>query len=113
MTPLDACELEVHRTVVRGVETAYLREGVGGFPLLLVHGWPETKRIWWRNVRPLAENGFEVVVPDLRGFGDSGLAPDRHYDLAASAADLYTLVHAELGHRHCVAAGGDYGGAVI
>ena len=40
--------------------------GVGGYPLLLVHGYPETKRIWWRNVRPLAEAGYEVVVPDLR-----------------------------------------------
>ena len=70
-------DFAVHRAEVRpGVETAYLREGVGGYPLLLVHGWPETKRIWWRNVAPLAEAGFEVIVPDLRGFGDSGLAPD-------------------------------------
>ena len=46
---------------------AYVREGAGGYPLVLVHGWPETKRIWWRNVAPLAEAGFEVIVPDLRG----------------------------------------------
>jgi pimeloyl-ACP methyl ester carboxylesterase len=41
-----------------------------------VHGWPETRRIWWRNIAPLAAAGFEVIVPDLRGFGDSSLAPD-------------------------------------
>ena len=69
-----------------GVELAYVREGVGGFPLLLVHGWPETMRIWWRNVEPLAEAGFEVIVPDLRGFGASGLAPDGYYDMAAQRA---------------------------
>jgi pimeloyl-ACP methyl ester carboxylesterase len=104
----------VHRAQVRdGVEVAYLREGDGGYPLLLVHGWPETKRIWWRNVAPLAEGGFEVIVPDLRGFGDSGLAPDGFYDMAASARDLHALVHDVLGHERCAAAGGDYGGVVI
>ncbi|MBA2506637.1 MAG: alpha/beta hydrolase [Thermoleophilaceae bacterium] len=96
----------------RAGRTAYWREGEGGFPLLLIHGWPETKRIWARNVEPLAEAGFEVIVPDLRGFGDSGPAPDGHYDMAASARDLHALVHGELGHERCVVAGGDYGGAV-
>ena len=90
-----------------------MREGEGGYPLLLVHGWPETKRIWWRNIEPLAEAGFEVIVPDLRGFGDSGLAPDGFYDLAAHARDLHALVHDVLGHERCAAAGGDLGGGVI
>ena len=62
---------------------AYIREGVGGYPLLLVHGYPETKRIWWRNIAPLAAAGFEVIVPDLRGHGDSDLAADGFYDVAA------------------------------
>jgi pimeloyl-ACP methyl ester carboxylesterase len=111
---LDPAEFPIERTTVRdGVEVAYVRAGDGGFPLLLVHGWPETMRIWWRNVRPLADAGFEVIVPDLRGFGLSGLAPDGHYDMAASARDLHALVHDELGHERCAAAGGDYGGVVI
>ena len=76
-----------------------MREGEGGFPLLLIHGWPETKRIWWRNVEPLAEAGFEVIVPDLRGFGDSGLAADDRYDAAAHARDMEALVRGELGHE--------------
>ena len=85
----------------------------GGYPLLLVHGWPETKRIWWRNIAPLAQAGFEVIVPDLRGFGDSGLAPDGFYDLAAHARDMHALVRDVLGHERCCAAGGDLGGGVI
>ena len=110
----DASAFEVHRAEVReGVELAYLREGVGGVPLLLVHGWPETMRIWWRNIRPLADAGFEVIVPDLRGFGLSGLAPDGHYDPAAHARDLHALVTETLGHSSCVAAGGDLGGVAI
>jgi pimeloyl-ACP methyl ester carboxylesterase len=67
--------VEIHRAEVRGIETAFVREGAGGFPLLLVHGWPETMRIWWRNIRPLARAGFEVIVPDLRGFGQTASRP--------------------------------------
>ena len=103
-----------HRAEVRdGVELSYVRAGEGGYPLLLVHGWPETMRIWWRNIVPLAEAGFDVIVPDLRGFGDSGLAPDGFYDLAAHARDLHALVADVLGHERCAAAGGDLGGGVI
>ena len=61
MSDIDPGRFEIHRASVRdGVELAYVREGVGGYPLLLVHGWPETMRIWWRNIEPLAEAGFDV-----------------------------------------------------
>lgn len=104
---------EVHHAEVGpGSRLAYWHEGRGGVPLLLVHGWPETKRIWARNVAPLADAGFEVIAPDLRGFGDSGPAPDGCYDPAAYATDLYRLVRG-LGHSSCVAAGGDLGGTVM
>lgn len=104
----------VEKAEVRdGLELAYVRENPGGYPLLLVHGWPETMRIWWRNIAPLAAAGFEVIVPDLRGFGASGLAPDGHYDLAAGARDLHALVQDVLGHPACAAVGGDLGGGVI
>jgi len=100
-----------------GVELAYIRAlppgGAGGVPLLLVHGWPETMRIWWRNIDALAAAGFEVIVPDLRGFGASGVAADGCYDLAAHARDLHALVGGALGHEHCVASGGDLGSGVI
>lgn len=98
---------------LRGLEIAYIRAGVGGYPLLLVHGWPETKRIWWRNIEPLAAAGFEVIVPDLRGFGDSGLDPDGFYDVAAHARDMQALVGEVLGHERCAVAAGDLGGAVV
>lgn len=112
-TVLEPDRYEVERAVVRdGVELAYVRAG-SGFPLLLVHGWPETKRIWWRNIGALADAGFEVIAPDLRGFGDSGPAPDGFYDLAAHARDLEALVHGVLGHERCAASGGDLGGGVL
>ena len=94
-----------------GLSIAYLREGVGGYPLVLLHGYPETKRIWWRNIGPLAAAGYEVIVPDLRGYGDSDLSASDIYDLAAFSRDVYLLVHEVLGHERCGVVGGDVGGA--
>src|SRR5262245_26977157 len=106
--------MRIDRARVRDLlDLSYWHEGRGGIPLLLVHGWPETKRIWQRNVVPLAAAGFEVIVPDLRGFGESDLAPDGFYGPAAHARDLHALVHDVLGHRWCVAAAGDLGGVVV
>lgn len=110
---MSGARFAVHRAEVRdGLELAYVREGAGGTPLLLLHGFPESKRIWWRNVAPLADAGFEVIVPDLRGFGDSDLAPDERYDVAAHARDAHALVRDVLGHERCVTAAGDLGGVV-
>lgn len=105
---------EIHRAeVVEGLSLAYIREGIGGYPLLLVHGYPETKRVWWRNIKPLAEAGYEVIVPDLRGYGDSDLSAKDEYDLVLYSTDLFTLVHDVLGHDRFGLVGGDVGGAVI
>jgi pimeloyl-ACP methyl ester carboxylesterase len=90
---------------------AYDHAGQGGRPLLLIHGWPETRRIWERNVEPLADAGFEVIAPDLRGFGDSPLAPDDRYDVAAHSSDMADLVRA-LGHERIAVCAGDLGGVV-
>lgn len=106
-------EFTVHRSEVSsGQSIAYIRENIGGYPLLLIHGFPETKRIWYKNIGPLAEAGFEVIVPDLRGFGDSDISMDGFYDPSAYAKDIYTLVHDILGHEICSIAGGDIGGVV-
>jgi pimeloyl-ACP methyl ester carboxylesterase len=111
---LDPDVFTVRREEVRtGVHLAFVHEGVGGFPVLLVHGYPETKRIWWRNIAPLAAAGFEVIAPDLRGHGESGMASDGHYDVAAFSLDLHALVRDVLGHEQCVLVGGDVGGPVV
>jgi pimeloyl-ACP methyl ester carboxylesterase len=110
---IDPARFVVHRAHPRGFDQAFVREGVGGVPLVCVHGWPETKRIFWRVVEPLAAAGFEVIAPDLRGFGDSDVGPDGFHDVAAHAADLRALVHGELGHERVVLLGGDLGGPVI
>jgi pimeloyl-ACP methyl ester carboxylesterase len=100
-------------TTVRGFTQVFDHEGTGGVPVVLVHGWPETRRIWARNVEPLAAAGFEVIAPDLRGFGDSDVGPDGFHDIASHSRDLHALVHDQLGHERVVLVGGDLGGVVI
>ena len=65
---IDPHRFTVHHTDPRGFAQAYVREGVGGVPLVCVHGWPETKRVFWKVIEPLAAAGFEVIVPDNRAW---------------------------------------------
>ena len=110
---LDPARFAVHRHEGRGFGQAYVREGIGGLPLLCVHGWPESKRIFWRVIEPLAAAGFDVIVPDLRGFGDSDLGPDGFHDVAAHVADLHALLSDGLGIDRAVLLGGDLGGPIV
>jgi pimeloyl-ACP methyl ester carboxylesterase len=112
MTPADPSQYPTQWYEGRGFRQAYIRAGEGGVPLLLIHGWPETKRLYWRVVEPLVAAGFDVIVPDLRGFGESDLGPDHRHDAPASSRDLHALVTDGLGHRQVVVVGGDFGGVV-
>ena len=104
-----------HHALVNNVDIAYWHEQSDSANKVLVclHGWPESKRIFARVVKPLCDAGFEVVVPDLRGFGESGLAPDGFYDVVSHARDIEALVFDHLGYESVVLVGGDLGGPVI
>lgn len=106
---LDANAFKIHTATVRGgVELAYVREGEGGIPVLLLHGWPATKRIFYRNIGPLADAGFEVIAPDASGWGDSPVPLDRYADPISSALDFKVLME-QLGHERWVLVGFDFG----
>ncbi len=68
-----------------GVKLHYVREGAG-LPLVLLHGWPG---FWWEWHKVIGElsKDYDVIVPDLRGYGDSE-KPD------PKDSSLYTLEHA-------------------
>ena len=57
------------RLRANGIGIHCVRHG-SGHPLVLLHGWPEFWYVWRKNIPVLAES-FDVVAPDLRGFGDS------------------------------------------
>jgi len=65
-----------HRyTEANGIRVHYVRHGERrGTPLVLLHGWPEFWYAYRKNVPALAER-FDVIVPDLRGFGDTENPP--------------------------------------
>ena len=104
-----------HHALVNNVDIAYWHERSESAHkvLVCVHGWPESKRIFSRVVGPLRDAGFDVVVPDLRGFGESGLASDGFYDVVSHARDIESLVFEHLGYKSVVLVGGDLGGPVI
>lgn len=83
-------------------------------PLLLLHGFPQTHAMWHRVAPRLAEH-FRLVLPDLRGYGDSEPAPDEphHAQMGkrALAADALALMR-QLGHDRFAVAGHDRGGRV-
>lgn len=69
-----------------GVRIRYGVAGSGDKPVLLIHGYPETAIAWRRIVRPLVEQGYRVIAPDVRGAGGSS-RPLHGYDKSTMAQD--------------------------
>ena len=94
-----------------GFRLAYDRHGEGP-PVVLLHGWPGDRGDYRAVVPRLA--GRDVVVPDLRGFGQSDkhlLDPAAAYSAAAQARSVVALIE-ELGLRDVVIAGYDIGSRI-
>lgn len=88
-------EFKSHYIQANGIRLHYVREGRGE-PLLLLHGWPE---FWyaWRKVIPDLARDFDVIAPDLRGFGDSekpSAGPSDQAGADVHAADMLALADA-------------------
>jgi pimeloyl-ACP methyl ester carboxylesterase len=94
-----------HTAQVNGTRLHYVTAGEGP-PVMLLHGWPQT---WyeWRHVIDLLADEYQVVAPDLRGFGYSA-KPAAGYDAATMAADLAALAD-HLGLRDVTVLGHDWG----
>jgi haloacetate dehalogenase len=94
--------------------TINLVTGGSGPPLLLIHGYPQT-HIMWRKVAPGLAEEFTVVVPDLRGYGDSSKPPAGadfiNYSKRALALDQIEMMQA-LGFEKFAVAGHDRGARV-
>jgi haloacetate dehalogenase len=88
--------------------------GGSGPPLLLLHGYPQTHAMW-RKVAPLLAERFTLVLPDLRGYGDSdkprGLPDHANYSKRAMALDQVEVMGA-LGFERFAVAGHDRGARV-
>jgi haloacetate dehalogenase len=101
------------RITTPGAEINLVHAGKGP-PLLLLHGYPQTHVIWHK-IAPRLAADFHVVVPDLRGYGDSSRPPGgpdhAGYSKRAMAQDQIAVMDA-LGHPRFFVAGHDRGARV-
>lgn len=96
------------RATPNGVEIAY-ETGGSGPPVLLLHGFPQT-RAMWAAIAPALAQDFTVVVADLRGYGDSDKPSGvENYSFREMAADMVALMR-DLGHDRFHLVGHDRGG---
>jgi pimeloyl-ACP methyl ester carboxylesterase len=99
-----------------GIRLAFYQSGPrSGPPVVLCHGWPEIAFGWRLQMEALADAGFWVIAPDMRGFGRSigskGREAVKQYDVANLTADLAGLLD-HLGIEKAVFVGHDWGGFV-
>ena len=83
-----------------------------GRPVLLLHGFPDSGRLWRHQVRALRDAGFQVIVPDMRGYGRSDKPADvAAYRMRHVVTDA-TSVLDQLGIERAHVVGHDWGAAV-
>ena len=104
-------ELREGYAQVGDVKLHYVEAGDGPL-IVLLHGFPEFWFGWRLQIKPLAEAGFRVVAPDMRGYNLSskpeGIAP---YAADQLAADVRGLIQ-ERGAESGLLVGHDWGGTV-
>jgi len=87
----------------------FVREAGEGEPLILLHGWPQ-HGLMWHVVAPTLAQDFRVIVPDLRGAGNSSIPPGG-YDKVTMAEDVVAAMDT-LGIESAKLAGYDLGAGV-
>lgn len=106
--PINPPRFQERMVAVNGIELNVATAGDGP-PVLLLHGWPHTWRLWLPLLPLFARDRF-VIAPDLRGLGGSTRAAGG-YDLHTQADDLASLLDV-LGVGPAFVVGIDLGAAV-
>jgi len=98
---------------VNGLNFHVVDEGKPGDPVvLLLHGFPDSSELWRYQIPPLVAQGYRVIAPDLRGFGQSDKPPlPANYRLDLLVTDvLGIMTQLGVGKFHLV--GHDWGSAL-
>jgi pimeloyl-ACP methyl ester carboxylesterase len=99
------------RVVSAGVGIDYQITGTGD-PVLLLHGFPDSGRLWRHQVPALAGAGYRVIVPDLRGYGRSGKPAEvGAYSMRHLIGDITAILAAQRIDRARIV-GHDWGAAL-
>lgn len=99
------------RASIHGIEIGYDSFGEGDTTLILLHAFPLNRQQWREQGEALARSsGLRVVVPDLRGFGESSLevGPTTMDQMAGDVLDLMGVLHID----RCILGGLSMGGYV-
>lgn len=96
------------RTILNGLMTGFTEEGEGP-PLVFLHGFPLDRDIWMKQIRAFRSD-WRVILPDLRGFGESEGTPGP-VSMARLAEDVHDLLR-HLGAGPAVLVGHSMGGYV-
>ncbi len=99
------------RAEVDGVGIEYEVTGDGP-PVVLLHGFPDSGRLWRHQVPALSAAGFKVIVPDLRGYGRSDKPPEpEDYAMRLLVGDVLAVMSAA-GAQSARVVGHDWGAAI-
>jgi pimeloyl-ACP methyl ester carboxylesterase len=99
------------RSVANGVGIEFDVTG-SGRPVVLLHGFPDSARLWRNQVPALAGAGFQVIVPDLRGYGRSDKPAEvEAYAMPLLAMDVLGVLDA-VGAERAHVVGHDWGAAL-
>ena len=83
------------RIETNGIELAVTEAGTG-YPVVLLHGFPELAYSWRHQLPALADAGFRALAPDLRGYGASDKPPAiEDYGLLTLVADVIGMLDSE------------------
>jgi pimeloyl-ACP methyl ester carboxylesterase len=99
------------RVEVDGIGIEYEVTGEGP-PVVLLHGFPDSGRLWRHQVPALRDAGFRVIVPDLRGYGRSD-KPDgvQAYAMRLLVGDVLAVI-SDAGAERAHVVGHDWGAAI-
>ena len=111
--PIAAQDEGLHHrfTQVNGIKMHYAELGSGPL-VVLVHGFPESWYSWRHQLPALADAGFHVVAPDMRGYGQTDVPPEiASYTILHLVGDVAGLVES-LGEKQAIIVGHDWGATV-
>ena len=99
-----------NKTAKEQVDIFYEDYG-SGQPVILIHGWPLSRKSWEQQVWKIVEEGFRCIAYDRRGFGTSS-SPWGEYDYSALAGDLNAIIE-ELDLKDAIIVGFSMGGGEV
>lgn len=97
-------------TKINGIQMGYDDYGQGP-AVVLIHDFALNRKMWEPQIEPLVDAGFRVIVPDLRGFGDSETGDDS-ISIQTYSRDIVALLK-QLGVGRSVISGLSFGGAIL